>query len=334
MSGETRLTRVLGLDEVRELLPMDTAIELQRAAFTSMAKGNTAQAPNAWLHLPGESRGWLKLLAGFDAESHGLAVKVLARFPELGAGQSLGSLLLLFDDRDGSPLAVMDAVYITAIRTAAGAALSTKALARPDSKSIGVVGTGSLAWHSLRAHRILCPNLESVRIYSRSPERREALAARAADELGYEAEATGSVAEAVRGTDVVITATNAPEPIYGAELLEEGQHIAAIGIRYELAPEAVVGCRVFSDGREEAIADGKFSTAISAGLATADDIGPELGEVLLGSAEGRQSDDQVTLFDSSGVAIQDVICARHVWERAEEEGLGVLCNLTARNVLD
>lgn len=154
--AETAGTRVLGLAEMRRALTLSDTIELQRAAFLAQARGTATQAPNMWLRLPGERRAWLKILAGHESSSKALGVKVLARFPERGPGASLNSLLLLFDDEDGTPLAIMDAVYVTAVRTAAGAALSTSLLARPGSRSVGMLGTGSLAWYTVLAQRELC----------------------------------------------------------------------------------------------------------------------------------------------------------------------------------
>jgi alanine dehydrogenase len=323
----SRGTRILGVADLRRLLSLEDTVGLQRAAFAAQARGLTAAAPNAWLHLPRERRGWLKILAGYDQRSGALGVKVLARFPELASGSNLGSLLLLFDDTDGSPLAIMDAVYVTALRTAAGAAIATEALARPGSTSVGMIGTGELAWHSVLSHQLVCPRLRELKVFSRSPDRRTAFAARVNAETAMSATAVGTVEEAVDEVDVIITATNAPAPVLLAEHLRPGQHVTAIGIRYEIEPDAVARCLVVGDGREEAIADGKFSTAIAGGAVTADDIGPEIGEVTEGLAPGRTSDEQITLFDSSGVAIQDVVCARHAWLAAEAAGAGALVRI-------
>ncbi|MGV0850434.1 ornithine cyclodeaminase family protein [Mycolicibacterium phlei] len=327
------MTRILGMADVRRLLPIEESIELQRRAFVALARGQVTAAPNGWLRLPGDDRrGWLKLLAAHDACSGGLGVKVLARFPNNPPGRNLGSLLLLFDDSDGTPLAVMDSVYITSVRTAAGAALATQALARPDAQSVALVGTGALAWYSLLAHRSLLPQLTRWTVYSRSEERRAEFARHAAD-VGIAVRPVGSVTEAVGGADVVITATNAPEPVLVADHLEKGQHINAIGIRTEIAPEAVAGCRVFGDGRSETLHDGKFSVALATGLVSEEDLGPELGDVLDGGA-GRTAHDEITMFDSSGVAVQDIVCAVHVWRGAERENVGTVVDLEAKDVLD
>lgn len=325
---------MLGLREMRALLPLEAAIDLQRAAFASQAHGRTTAAPNAWLRLPGERRAWLKILAGHDGASGALGVKVLARFPERGPGTSLNSLMLLFDDEDGSPLAIMDAVYVTAVRTAAGAAIATQALARPGARRVGMLGTGTLAWYTVLAQRILSPELSELVVTSRDEARREAFARRVREEVGLDARAVATVDEAVDGADVIVTATNAPAPVLLAEHLRPGQHVAAIGIRTEVAPAATARCRVVGDGREEALLDGKFSVALAAGAVREAALGPELGAVLEGLAPGRTHPDEVTMFDSSGVAIQDVVCARYAWERAQATDTGAVIAFADAGVLD
>jgi alanine dehydrogenase len=324
-----RRTRVLSLKDVRSLLSIDQAIEVQRRAFLAIARGETVAAPNSWLRLPGEQRGWLKLLAGYDATGHGLGVKVLARFPDNPPGANLGSLLLLFDDANGFPLAIMDGVYITAARTGAGAALATEALA-PDAIRVGVVGTGVVAWYSLLAMRRGCPGIERLKVFSRSEKRRTQLAARCASELGLHATPVATIDEAVEDVDVIVTATNSPEPVLFPHHLSPGVHLNAMGIRTEIAPETVAACVVIGDGREESIGDGKFSVAIAAGVVTADDLGPELGVVLDSGFPGTR---MPTMFDSSGVALQDVTCARYVWEHAEQEDVGLLVDVVGGDVL-
>lgn len=327
------ITRVLSMAEVRRLLTVDDAIELQRGAFLALARDCTTAAPNAWLRLRGDQRGWLKLLAAHDETSGGLGVKVLARFPRNPPGRNLGSLLLLFDDQDGTPLAIMDSVYITAVRTAAGAAVATEALARPEPASMAIVGTGVLAWYTVLAHRRFMPTLKRMRVYSRSIERRDAFAERVRTEVGLEVQAVSTVADAVDGADLVVTATNSPDPVLLREHLSPGQHVNAIGIRTEIAPDALAACRVIGDGREETLNDGKFSVALAAGAVREEDLGPDLGEVLDGRP-GRRSADEVTLFDSSGVAIQDLACAVHVLHAAQQSGAGTVVDLGAKDVLE
>jgi alanine dehydrogenase len=322
-----RRTRVLGMDEVKKLLDMERAIEIQRAAFIAEANRRTVAAPNSWLRLPDDKgRGWLKLLAGYDADTSALGVKVLARFPNNPPGANLGSLLMLFDDQNGFPLAIMDSVYITALRTGAGAGLATQALTTPDATRIGLLGTGVVARYSLLAMRSTHSSLRELRVFSRSAERREEFAARARANLGLEVTPVATVEEAVEAAEVIITATNSPEPVLQPAHVAPGQLILAMGIRTEIAPEVTGRCIVVADGREESIADGKFSVAIAAGVTTEAELGPSLGEVLRDGPPQRGSRD-IVLFDSSGIAIQDVTCARYVWERAEELDAGIAVDL-------
>lgn len=323
-----RSTRILSVPDVLALIDMRETLEVQREAFLAQAAGTVTASPNAWLRLPDQERrrGWLKLLAGHESRSGSLGVKVLARFADNPPGANLGSLVLLFDDDNGFPLAVMDGVIITGLRTGAGAGLATERLAPADADEVGVVGTGVVAWNSLAAVTLVRPSIRRVRVFSRSAERREAFAARAAAELGVEASSVDTVGAAVAGAPVLITATNAPEPVLLPEHLESGQFINAMGIRTEVHPDALARTWVVPDGTEEAIADGKFSVALSAGTVRESDIGPSLGAVLADPSIGHDPG-RIALFDSSGIAAQDITMARRVLERAVERGVGVEVDL-------
>ncbi len=315
-------TLVLGYDEVRSLLDVPTVLEQQRRVFIDLAEERATLSPNLWLRPPLESRGWLKILAGYEPESRALGSKIVARFPENPSGTNLGALIVLFDDTSGFPVAIVDGVHITALKTAAGAALATEVLARDDARSVGVVGSGVLAWWSLAFFAVACPALRAVSVYSRSPQRREDFAARAHDGLGYDAYPVASVGEATRDADVIVTATNSPDRVLLKEHIRPGQHINALGIRSEIAPEVMAVAKVFPDGRSESLGDGKFAEAVAAGAAKVDDLGPTLGELLSGRKQGRSDDTEITLFDSSGVAIQDLVCAQAAVELARAAGVG------------
>jgi alanine dehydrogenase len=314
------------MDEVRSVLEIDSGIEIQRQVFTALAAGSTVTAPNSWLRLPKERRGWLKLLAGYDGTTGGLGVKVLARFPDNPPGANLGSLIFIFDEDNGFPLAIMDGVYVTAVRTGASAALATEALAPSDARRMALIGTGVVAWYSLLAITRVRPKLKEIRVFSRSEHRRAAFSERAERELGVHAVPVETVREAVAGSDVITTATNSPDPVLQAEHVDLNQHVNAMGIRTEIAPDAVKKCFVIGDGIEETINDGKFSIALAEGAVTADDLTCDLGRVLAGE-EHPLDKGRPTLFDSSGVAIQDVACAHHVWEQATRVGLGTVVDL-------
>jgi ornithine cyclodeaminase/alanine dehydrogenase-like protein (mu-crystallin family) len=184
-------------------------------------------------------------------------MKVLARFPENPPGMNIGSLVALFDGSDGFPIAIMDAVYFTAVRTAAGGGLSAFYCARKDATSVGIVGSGVQARYNLIAMKQLLPQLSDARVYSRSEERRESFAEKMQQETGIQMVAVETVEEAVEGMEIILMGTNSPQP------------------------------------------------------------------VLL----GRLSDTDVTIFDSSGLAVQDVICAHHCYEKAKKVGKGTWVDL-------
>jgi alanine dehydrogenase len=263
----------------------------------------------------------------------GLGVKVLARFPENPPGANLGSLLLLVDADNGFPLAIMDGAYVTAVRTGAGAGLATEALARPGASRVAVIGSGVVAWYSLLAMTRTRRKIADVSVYSRAGTRREHFAQRVRAELGLGANAVASIDAAVSDADIIVTATNSPEPVLFPEHLRPGVLVNAMGIRTEIAPDTVARCVVVADGRNGTLSDGKFSVALSAGAVTETDLGPDLGEILDGTDLPESTEDRMTMFDSSGVAIQDVACARFVWRRAESLDVGTLVDLGLENPL-
>ena len=325
---EGRTTTILGAREVLSLISMEETLEVQRRAFLAQARGRVTASPNAWLRLPEQERrrGWIKVLAGHEADSGSLGVKVLARFADNPPGANLGSLVLLFDDDNGFPLAIMDGVIITALRTGAGAGLATESLAADDATSVGLVGTGVVAWHSLEAIVAVRPSVRTLTVYSRSEQRRVEFADRAREQWGLQTSAVTTVDEATSGADIVITATNAPDPVVTSDHLTAGQHVNAMGIRTEIAPEALAKAWVIADGVDECISDGKFSTAIAAGHVGPEDLGPELGVVLADPSIGHDPG-RISLFDSSGVAVQDVTMAQRIYELARERGVGTQIDL-------
>ncbi len=326
MSGNPfagRTTTVLGMAQIAALVDMRATLEVQRGALEFLATGRVPATTHSCLRLPDQERrrGWLKILAGHDASTGALGVKVLARFADNPPGANLGSLIMLFDDENGFPVSIMDGVLITALRTGASAGLAAEVLAAPRARRIALVGTGVVGWHSLQACALARPSVDSVRVFSRSERRRDEAAERARLELGLDAVAVDSVDAAVEGADIIITATNSPEPVLLDRHVQPGVLVNAMGIRTEVAPEVVARAWVIPDGIEESLEDGKFSFALAAGAVSAQELGPQLGEVLLDRP--AYSPERVSLFDSSGVAVQDLALARHVYELAGRAGSGV-----------
>lgn len=325
-----RQTLIVSMAEIKELMSMEECIELQKKVFVAHVKGEAQNAPNTWLRVVGQNK-WMKLLAGYVGDINTMGMKVLARFPENPPGMNLGSLVALFDGNDGFPMAIMDAVYFTAVRTAAGGGLSVLYCARKDSTSVGIVGSGVQARYNLIAMKHVFPQLSDARVYSRSQERREAFAEKMQQETGIQMSAVGTVEEAVADMDIILMGTNSPEPVLMKEMVAPGVHIAAMGIKTEIEPAAFKGARVIGDGRQVTKEDGKFSVGFEAGVLSESDLAGgeiiEIGDVILGKTPGRLSDAEVTIFDSSGLAVQDVICAHHCYQKAKKVGKGTWVDL-------
>jgi ornithine cyclodeaminase len=222
--------------------------------------------------------------------------------------------VLLHSGETGELLAVMNAAAITAIRTAAVSAVATKLLSRPDSTRLAIIGAGVQARKHLEAMRCV-RNIKGIKIFSRS----------GAKGLGQEA---ASVEEAVSDADIIVTATSAREPVLLWEWVRPGTHINAVGSSIpttrELSSSVVASASLFVDRRESAVREsGDYLFALQDGaIRGPEHIKGELGELLLGRVAGRQSNEEVTLFKSLGLAIEDVAAAAHLYEKARELGSG------------
>jgi len=216
-------------------------------------------------------------------------------------------------------LAVIDATSITAIRTAAVSAVATRLLARPESRELAVLGAGVQGHSHLEAMRAVL-DLDRVRVWSPTPGRARALG---------DVEEAGSAEEAVRGADVVCTVTSAREPVLRREWLKPGAHVNAVGSSIpstrELDTQTVVDASLYVDRRESTVNEaGDYLFPLGEGAIGPEHIRGEIGEVLVGAVEGRRSADELTVFKSLGLAVEDLAAAEHVLARAEAEGVGTV----------
>jgi ornithine cyclodeaminase/alanine dehydrogenase-like protein (mu-crystallin family) len=313
---------VLNQQEVEQLLDMEGCIGAMEGALAALARGEV-EVPLRFVLSPDGTPSLLGLMPahrGGDAPLYSL--KTVAVFPEnptRGLDAHQGTVTL-FDGETGEVRVLMNASAITAIRTAAVSAVATKLLARADAKVLAILGAGVQARSHLEAMRAV-RDFGTVRIASRTAEHAEALAAEAG------AEAVGSAEEAVRDADVVVTATSATEPVLKREWLKEGAHVNAVGGRppqmTELDTATVAESSFFVDRRESAEAEaGDYRAALEAGAIGPDHIRAELGEVLIGAHPGRTSPDELTVFRSLGLAVEDLAAAEYVVERARASGAG------------
>ncbi|HEX9730428.1 MAG TPA: ornithine cyclodeaminase family protein [Thermoanaerobaculia bacterium] len=323
---------VLSAADVRRLLPMATAIDLMASALERLARGG-CRNPLRWgLPVP-EAGGLIGMMPGYLDAPRALGIKVLALMPGNHGTpyDTHQGVVLLFDPDHGFPIAIADAGEVTAVRTAAVSGLATRLLARDDAGDLAILGTGVQARSHLAAMRA-ARELRRVRVYSRDAERRRAFARAESERHGLEVEAAPTAAAAVAGADLVCTVTSSREPVLMGEWLSPGVHVNAAGSSIAAAREldtaAVVRSRLFVDRRESTFNEaGDFLIPKREGAVDDDHVVAELGEILTSEAAGRRSPDEITLFKSLGLAVEDLAAVRHVYERAVEEGLGTRVEL-------
>jgi alanine dehydrogenase len=318
--------------EVAGLLPMPACIDAMAEALKALSRGEAAMPLRQIVWVP-DRTGALGLMPSRlarDAGAGSLGAKIVTFFPK-NEGTELDShqgAVLLFEAERGRLLAVIDATSVTAIRTAAVSAVATRALARPDARELALVGSGVQARTHLEAIRAVRP-LSRVRVASLTPERARAFARRESARLGLAVTACGTVWEAVEGADIVCTVTSSRVPVVEGAWLSPGAHVNAVGSSVAAAREldtaAVVRSRLFVDRRESALAEaGDFLIPRNEGAVTDAHIQAELGEVLTGAHPGRTGRDEITLFKSVGLAVEDLAAARLIDAAARAAGAGTL----------
>jgi ornithine cyclodeaminase/alanine dehydrogenase-like protein (mu-crystallin family) len=312
-------------DQVPALLPMAECIDAMAEALGALARGGAVLPLRTMLWQP-DRAGLLGLMPGWLGAPAALGIKVVTVFPgnhgsDLDAHQGA---VLLFDTARGSLRAVIDASAVTQIRTAAVSGLATRLLARPDAGDLAIIGSGVQAAAHLDAMRAVRP-LRRVRVWSRTPGRAQQFATRHGSRTGLAIEAADTARAAVAGADLVCTTTSARTPVLEGAWLAAGAHVNAVGACFrdtrELDAEAVRRARLIVDRRESALAEaGDFLLARAEGAVTDDHIAGELGEVVIGQVAGRRSADEITLFESLGLAVEDLAAASVVVRHAEARG--------------
>ena len=321
---------------VSELLPMPEAVEVMRGALTMLAGGDVVMPLRQMLVLPGGDRvmGLMpSYLGGLDA----VGVKVVAAFPaNFGTEYDTHQGVVLFFDTDRGLLrAIVDATSITAIRTAAVSGLVTDLLARPDAGDLAIIGAGTQAHTHVHAMMAVRP-VRRVRVFSVPAESAAVFAEREALLTGLPVEAVGTAEEAVTGADLICTTTTSAEPVVRGAWVSPGAHVNAVGaytpVTRELDSELVAGARLYADRRESLLSEaGEFLIPKGEGLIGDDHIVGEIGEVLTGKVSARTSPQQITLFKSLGIAIEDLAAAHHVYTKAQERGLGTWVEIGGRH---
>ena len=314
---------ILGEADVRRLLPMDECIDLMAEALAGLERGNLSMPLRSVFRPPG-ARSLMGLMPAYrDGGGGAYGLKAICVFPDnpaRGLDTHQGAVLL-FDGETGELRAALNASAITEIRTAAVSAVATRLLAREDARELAILGAGVQARSHVEAMQAV-RDFERVRVWSRTDEHARVLA----EETGATAVATAE--EALRGADVVCATTSSREPVVRREWLASGAHVNAVGASIpsarELDTATMAAASLFVDRRESTLNEsGDYLLAAEEGAIGPKHIRAELGELLTGTAQGRTSADELTVFKSLGIAVEDLAAAEHVVGKARGAGAGV-----------
>jgi ornithine cyclodeaminase/alanine dehydrogenase-like protein (mu-crystallin family) len=321
---------VLSRREGEDLLDLDELIDALAGAMADLTAGR-ASVPDRIGALVPEREGLLVAMPGYTPSAGALASKLVTLFPG-NAGTALPThqaVIVVFDRDNGRPAALLDGTAITAIRTGAGSALATRLLAREDAASIAILGTGVQARSHARAvTRVRA--FKELRLAGRDRAKAEALAGELQRELDLAVRAAATWEEACDGADVVCATTHALEPVLRREWLAPGAHVTSVGYNprgREVDDATVADALVVVESRDAALAPAPAGSndllqPIERGLISADHVHAEIGELVEGRRPGRNSSEQITLYKSVGVAVQDGAAAALVLRAARERGAG------------
>lgn len=310
---------LLSESDVRSLLTMPLAIEAVEDAFRRLGDRSAQFHSRQRLHLPGNS--YLHYMAAADGTGGYMGMKIYT-----SSREGLRFLVPLFQAKTGELLALIEARYLGQMRTGAASGVATKLLARRDARTVGIIGTGLQAETQIEAVAAV-RKIERVRAFGRDPERRQRFAREMSAKLGVPVEATASAEEAVHDADILITSTTASKPVVEGRWLRAGMHLNAIGANFpekaELDADAVSRADViFADSRDQSkLEAGDLIQAFEGDYSRWNEV-KELSDLIAERVEGRTSPEQITLFKSNGIAIEDIVTAGRVYELALERGIG------------
>jgi ornithine cyclodeaminase/alanine dehydrogenase-like protein (mu-crystallin family) len=319
---------IFSQDDVLRLLPMAECIEVMDQALRSLAQ-NKVTLPLRSILKPAGVKGVLAQMPAFRAGEQPLfGLKAICVFPgnaKIGKDAHQGGVML-FSGETGELLAIGNASAITAIRTAAVSAVATRSLAREDAGDLAIIGAGIQARSHLEAMTKV-RSIKRTRVASARIDHARQFTAEMQPHFSFPIEPVETPELAVRNADLIVTATTAREPVIRHEWIAPGTHINAIGTYSPLAREidtaTMAAARLFVDRRESALNEaGDYLIAAKEGAIGPEHIRAELGEVLIGAEPGRNSPDEITVFKSLGLAIEDLAAAEHIYRKAQQQGAG------------
>ncbi len=324
-------TILLNQSQVKELTTMKEIIENVETAYKFHAERKVQMPPKEYIFYK-KFRGDLRIMPCFVRGLNESGVKNVNVHPDNPRKHSLPTVMAmieLVDPKTGFPVSVMDGTWITDMRTGAAAGVATKYLARDNSEILGLVGAGVQAATGLEAITEVM-DIKEVRVSCRTCETRDIFAQKASEKYGIDVKAVDTIKEAVQGADVLLTTTPAREPVVKSKWVSPGTHINAMGAdapgKQELDSHILQKSKIVIDCWDQASHSGEINIPVQEGIVRQSDIHGKIGDVIIGSIPGRTSDEEITVFDSTGLAVQDIVTAWNVYEKALQKGIGQKMN--------
>ncbi|MEM1514620.1 MAG: alanine dehydrogenase [Candidatus Bathyarchaeia archaeon] len=323
-------TLALSDDEVKSLLSMSDVIEAVEFAFREKGFKRVQMPPKIYLFFD-KYNGDLRAMPSYIETIDVAAVKIVNSHSEnrekYGLPTVMG-IIVLIDPRSGFPEAIMGGTTITGMRTGAAGGIAAKYLARKGSKSVGIIGAGAQAKLQLAALIEVFKSLDEVKVHDINEKNKKAFKEEMDARYGHicRIKVIERAEDAVRGSDIIVTATPSRAPIVMDEWVSSGMHFNCIGAdapgKEELDPHILKRAKIVVDDLEQAAHSGEINVPLSMGIISKRDIWAELGEIVAGKKEGRVSEEEITVFTSTGLAIQDAVTANLAYKKALEKGVG------------
>jgi len=311
-------------EKIASLLPMKECVEIMEEMFRALSSGQCVQPLRTIMWLPNRV-GLLGMMPGHSEALGVMGIKVISVFHSnrnLGLPSHQG-VVILFDAKHGQPLMIFDAAEITAIRTAAASAVATRLLSRENSKLLAIIGSGEQAERHIEAISLV-RKLKQVNIWSRNEDHSAELAEKISNRVSLAVSIEKTAQDASRNADIICTVTSSQQPVIHRDWISDGAHINAVGsstaVSRELDSSTIVRSVLFTDCYESLFNEaGDFLIPQKEGAVTENHVRGEIGEVLLGRKKGRQSDEEITVFKSLGIAAEDIFAAWHIYQKVNKD---------------
>jgi alanine dehydrogenase len=329
-------TLILTDEEVKALISMKEVMEKVEAAFKEKGLKRVQMPAKIYIFYT-KYNGDLRAMPSYLEELDISAVKVVnvhVDNKEKYGLPTIMAIIVLVDPKNGFPLAIMGGKTITDIRTGAAGAIAAKYLARKDSKIVALVGAGTQAHTQLAGLLEVYKKFEEVRVWSRSKETREKFLTEAKQAYGHLVKlvSVAEVRDAVEGADIVVTTTPSRQPLVMDDMVSHGMHFNCIGAdapgKEELDPAILKRAKIFVDDWDQASHSGEINVPISHGIIKKENVWAEIGEIVAGLKPGREKRDEITVFTSTGLAVQDAVTAKLAYEKALKKGIGRFIKIT------